>query len=391
MALRWNALIAAALVVITRTGQAQGVGSGDAGLLIAPSYAGWRFGDAVPTDSIRVARVSQLALPFAAAATLGRVSVDLSGTWTRGSVSLENGRSLTLSGPTDFRVRGVYRFAGDRLQLTTGVNLPVGPTGLAGDELDALSVLGSPALGFPALPLGNGFGVTGGAVYAFRAGGWGLALGSSYETRSRYTPVEARIAGVTAPAEFTPGGTLRFSLGADRLIGRGRASLMLGAELYGQSQVDLRRPDGAPLTSKYTMGPQLSGSLLVDLAPSGFRFFRVLVSDRYRSAFTTADGSKAGGSSGNVLGTELEFVTGGPRGAGLYVRANGRLDSGLEVDNTITTAAMTEGGLTIGVASHGARTTVLPWIRAQAGRLDTGTSSTTALGYGAGISVTVRR
>lgn len=380
---RCGGLIALVLAVITRGAQAQ--------VIVAPTFNAWRFADAVPSDSIRVERASQLALPFAAAATIGRMSVDLSGTWTRGTVGLENGRSLNLSGPTDLRVRGVYRFAGDRLQLTTGVNLPVGPTGLAGEDLDALSVLGSPALGFPALPLRNGFGVTGGAVYAWRVGGWGLALGSSYETRSRYTPVEARIAGVTAPADFSPGGALRFSLGADRLIGRGRASLLLGAELYGQSQVDLKRPDATPITSKYTMGPQLSGSLLVDLGASGFRFFRVMVSDRYRSSFKTADGSKASGSSGNVFGAELEFVTGGPRGAGFYVRADGKLDSGLEVDNTITTAAMNAGGLTLGIAAQGARTTILPWIRVQAGRLDTGPASTMALGYGAGLSVTVRR
>jgi hypothetical protein len=123
---------------------------------------------------------------------------------------------------------------------------------------------------------------------------------------------------------------------------------------------------------------------------SGFRSFTIGLEDRYRSRFTGFDGTKAAGSSGNVFDASLEMVTGSPDRTGLFLRADGRFNSGLAVDNTIATAAMTSGGLSLGIAAPIGRATLQPFVRGQIGRLDTGPATTTAVGLGGGITLVIR-
>ena len=371
-------------------GAAQVPASGSLAAVIAPSLSSWSFSEAVPSDSFQVRGVSHVSIPLSLTLRLNRVTVDVGGAHTSGRVELEDGRSLTLAGLTDIRVRGVAEIVQDRLLLTAGLNLPTGASRLAGDQVSALGILGGSSLGFSSLALGNGFGVTAGLVYAFGFGPWGIAIGSSWEARNQYTPLDLHIAGVRTPADFDPGDAIRASIGLDRLIGRGRMSVLLAGDFYGENQLTLEPSGLAAQVSQYTPGPQYTGAVFLDLGVSGFRSFRVTLSDRYRSAFTGVDGTEAEGSSGNVMEGVLEVVRGGPRGAGLYLRADARLDSGLEVDNTIATAAMSAAGVSIGLSLVRGTLTVLPFVRAQVGRLDVGTSSTTATGYGAGITLLAR-
>jgi hypothetical protein len=361
-----------------------------AALVLAPSYSAWSFGTAVPQDSLLVKRAWQITVPVGASVTVGRLTFDASGSMASGRVRLEDGRTLELSGLTDVRFRGVARVIGDQLLLTVGLNAPVGATRLAGYEIDALGVLGSPALGFAAPTLGSGFGATAGVVYAMRAGSWAVAVGSSFERRSQYTPIEAQIAGVSSATELKPGNVVRLSVGLDRIVGQGRLSFLLAGDWFGESRIEVPAPGGPPVDSRYKLGPQFSANVIWETGARGFRSLTVLLADRYRTRYTGFDGAKTPHSDGNVLEAAVEAVRGAPGKAGLYLRADGRLDSGLDVDDSITTAAMTAGALTLGVAAPLGRASLLPFLRFQAGRLDTGPTSTTALGWGAGVTLTVR-
>jgi hypothetical protein len=209
------------------------------------------------------------------------------------------------------------------------------------------------------------------------------------EIRGQYTPLEARIAGVQSPADLHPGKTVRFSLGADRLVGRGRLSLLMAGDLYGTSRIEIA--SGAnPVARQYKLGPQFSGTALIDFGLPGFRSFSIVVADRYRTEYTGSDGTKAAGSSGNVLEGSFGFITGRDQAVGLSLRFDGRLDSGLEVDNTITTAAMTSGGVTLGLFVPVGYGAIHPFVRGQLGKLDTGPNSSTAIGAAAGITWTLR-
>ena len=123
----------------------------------------------------------------------------------------------------------------------------------------------------------------------------------------------------------------------------------------------------------------------------GFQSFTISAADRYRSQYTGAAGLKTPGSSGNVFEAAVEGVSGAPGHTGLVFRVDGRLDGGLEVDNTITTAAMTAVGLTLGLSVPAGSATVIPFVRGQVGSLDTGPASTTATGIGGGVRLVFGR
>jgi hypothetical protein len=357
---------------------------------LEPSYRSWSFRTPVPNESLTVKRASQFALPIGATVRAGRLTVDASAAYSVGRVGLEGAPALELSGLTDVRLRGVFRVVGDNLLITAGVTAPVGADRLSGQELQAIGVIGATALGFGVPTLGNGFGATGGVVLAWRAGGWGLGFATAVEARGRYTPIEALIAGVRSPTDLEPGNAVRFSLGADRLVGRGRVSFLVATDFYGESRLLVNRASGSGLASTYQLGPQFAGSASFDLGVRGFRTFTITLADRYRTRFTGFDGKKAAGSSGNIFDGALEFVTGAPRSTGFFLRADTRLDSGLEVDNSITTASMTSGGLSVGLMAPVGRLTLQPFVRGQAGKLDTGPASSTAIGWGFGLAMVLR-
>lgn len=388
--MRSTLVVAGALLCWTGTVRSQQQPTGYA-VTLAPSYSRWRFADAIPQDSLLIKSAGQLSIPvsFALQFMGGNLRIDAGAAYATGRITLDDGRSFDLSGLTDAKVRAVAHVIGDRLLVTLGFTAPIGATHLSGREIDALAVLGSPALGFATPVLGNGPGGTGGLVYAFRAGGWGIGVGSSLEIRGQYTPLEAQIAGASSPADLKPGKAYRFSLGADRLVGNGRVSLLLAGDLYGTSHVEIASGT-SPVSRQYKLGPQLTANALFELGVPGFRSFAISVSDRYRTKYSGSNGEKAAGSSGNILQASLGFVTGRGQGLGLSLRVDGLLDSGLEVDNTITTAAMTSGGVSLGLFVPVGRAVLQPFVRGQLGKLDTGPNSTTATGLGGGIVLTVR-
>lgn len=359
--------------------------------VIEPVGMLWRFSEPLAQDSLSIDRVWQLSLPVSTSIAMGDWILDVGAAASVGGVRLADGRTLDLSGLTDAKVRLVGHLIRDRLLVTAGLNAPIGKTRLAGTELDVLRVLGSPALALRTPYLGLGFGGTAGIVFAGQAGDWGVAIGASIEARGRYAPVESQIAGVTRDTDLDPGNTVRVSLGADRLVGSGRFSLLVAADLFGEDRLLTGGAGATPFETSFKLGPQLSVDALLELAPSGFQRVTLSLADRYRTKFTGIDGTKADGSAGNRLELAVEALTGGPGASGgFFGRAAGRLDGGLEVDPTITTAAASIGTLTLGIWRRAGRALIQPFVQVAGGRIDPGPTTATALGLGAGLSVTVR-
>lgn len=351
----------------------------------------WRFAHPVAQDSLSVSRVSQIAIPVSAAFSAGRWTFDAGFAYASGRVELADGRTLDLSGATDVRLRAVGRVVGDNLLLTFGATLPTGRTRLVGSEIDAIRVLGSPALRLPVTNLGTGAAGTIGLVYATRAGDWNVGVGASFEGRGSYAPIESRVAGVSVPTDLHPGSTMRGSLGLDRTFARSRLSLLFAGEVFSHDRIEITTPGGVAVQSTYQLGPQFSAIGFLELGVGGFRSFTLSAADRYRTSFTGLDGRKAAGSNGNVFEAAVEGVSGMAGRTGLVFRVDGRLDSGLEIDNTITTAAMTAIGLTLGLSIPAGRATLQPFVRGQIGTLDVGPASTSATGFGGGLKLVFNR
>jgi hypothetical protein len=371
------------------------------GVTVQPTVRSWRFAEPLTQDSSRITGVSQLALPLGTTVALGdRWTLDLHSAWMRGTVHREgagggggDGGDLTLDGFTDVRLRLVGRIVGDHVLLTLGANVPTGATQLGGRRLDALRILGAPALRFAVPTLGVGAGGTAGIVVARQARGWALAFGTSYEMRGRYNPIEASIVGGGAALDLDPGDALHLSVAADRLVGRHRLSLLVAGDVYGDDRLDFGTASGSGspgAQGRYRLGPTLLGAALLDLAIPGYREFAVSVQHRYRTRFTGMDGTRVAGTSGQVLDAGLSTLRGRPGGVGFIARADGSFDTGLAIDDSFATAGAVTGGLTLGLSIPVRGQRLEPFVRGEIGRLDTGPESTQGRALTAGLTVGTR-
>lgn len=387
------AAIAAAAAVAAAPAAAQERLVGGVRWAVSPVHQTWRLDVPLALDSLRVRGASQLAVPIAVQVPLGRRwTLDATGGYARGEARVESARgearpARVLDGPTDLRLRATGQLVGEGVLLTLGVNAPTGTVRLDGGQLDALRVLGAPALGFRTPVLGSGLGATAGVVLARQVGGWAWALGSAYERRGTYTPVEARIAGVRAPTDLAPGGAVHLSLGADGVVGQGRMSLSLAGDLYGRDRIDLPIAGGARDRQHYRLGPTLAATWQVQFATTGVRDLTLLVVDRYRTPFEDGAGQRIAGSSGNYLDASLNGAVGRAGGPSLVLGLDARHHTGLSVDNSLTTAGIAAGGATLGLALPAGRSTVQPYVRGQLGRVDTGAGTASATGLSIGLSV----
>jgi hypothetical protein len=364
-------------------------------LAISPVFESWQFTDGVRlgSGSARVERARQLSLPIAASVALNdQWTVDVATAYASGTVTLDGddaqlgASELTLSGLADVRVRATGRFFDERVLLTIGAVAPSGATDLERQELAALRVLSAPALSFQTPLLGGGAGAIVGVVFARPAGQWGLAAGTSYEYRGRYTPATLA-AGIPTP-DFSPGGVVHFSLGADGLIGRHGATVTASLDVFGNDR--LEAPDGGAPGQGTRLGPVSTFDARLNLATSRFRELSLYVIDRYRTSFKRGD-EVVSESSGNYLDAGVHSVYPlGPR-TGLLVAVNARHQTGLGFDQGIQTAAIASGALTLGVAHVLAGGLELaPFGRAQLGTLESGDESTGVRGLAAGVTLTRR-
>ncbi|MCU0635192.1 MAG: hypothetical protein MUE41_09995 [Gemmatimonadaceae bacterium] len=334
-----------------------------------------------------VRSVSQLSVPVRLHGTLGsRWSLDVSTAFARSEITGTRGTtdvSRELTGLADIRVRAAGSLVRDRVLLTVGATIPTGRTELDGPELAVARAVGSPALGMTVPVLGLGGGANVGLVLAqpVADGRWALAGGVSYEYRASFSPVAVGT-GLLAP-DFSPSGVVRVSGGLDGLVGEHAMTLNVGADLFANDRLAF----GTTTAVTSRLGPVLSLDWELRPATTRFRDVALFVSDRFRTSFTRG-GATVDGSAGNYLdaGGRIGFPF-GPR-ATLLVTASARVQTGLDFEATLPTAAARLGLVEARYAWSSADGLALsPFVRVQAGTIEQGTQSTSATGVSLGLSL----
>ena len=283
-------------------------------------------------DSSRITRVQQFGLPVSAASLIGGGwRMDVTTLLARGVVTYTDGRAAggmrtaSLAGLSDLRVRASGRFLSDAVVMTIGVNAPTGLTALNNTQFSALRILAAPAMALGSSPVGGGPSGTLGVVYGRQALGWGLAFGASYEARGTYQPVAALTAGAPS-ADFKPGGVIRSSLGADRVVGPHRLSLAFAADVFADDK--LRGALASQQLTTVRLGPVLSADAQLQMAASGLRDLIVYSVYRWRAPFAR-DGQTVEQSAGHYLETGARAVRSLRPGRDLVVSTDVRLTVGL--------------------------------------------------------------
>jgi hypothetical protein len=364
-------------------------------LATGPQFEQWTLTDGLPhgTGGTRLSRVAQWSVPVAASTAVGEQwTVDVMTAYASGTVTLNRedpvigARELTLSGPTDVRVRATGRFLGERLLLTLGANVPTGATELDAEQVTALRALSAPAFGLQAPLLGAGGAATAGLVYALPVGAsWAWAFGSSYEYRASYSPA-AVSAGIATP-DFSPAAAVHFSLGADGLVGRHGATLTASLDLFGEDRVGATSGAAPPPTR---LGPVATVDARLRLAAEGFRELTIYAVDRYRTSFERG-GESVPESAGNYLDAGVSAVRALGARTGLLTGLNVRHHTGLAFDDGIQTAAAALGALTLGVThAFGSGLELAPFVRGQLGRVESASESSAARGFAGGVTLTRR-
>ncbi len=366
---------------------------------VSPIHESWTFGDGVVQrvneDSVLVKRVTQWSIPVMVAIPLGsRLTFDASAAYAMGQVVLDGVDPGTgsdryeLAGPTDVKVRLVGRVVGDNVLVTLGANAPTGTVSLGQEELSALRVLAAPVLRLQTPGLGRGAGGTAGVVLARQLGGWAWALGLSYELTGSYAPIAAFTSGAPSP-DLDPGDALHVSLGADGLVGEHGMTIALAVDSYTPD--DLRFPEvgGGGTRSEIHLGPTFSAEWQLRIAAPRLRELTLQLADRYRTEYKQ-EGSTVVGSSGNQIEGGLRIVIPAGRSMGILVALDGRHHTGLEVDESLATAAMAGGGATLGLEIGGGAFVMQPFVRGQFARIDAGGSKTDARGIAGGVTLTMR-
>jgi hypothetical protein len=325
-------------------------------------------------DTTRVPSTTQWTLPMAASTTLAAGwRVDLSALLGAGHVPYRTAsgtvRRASLLGVSDLRLRATGRFLHDDVVLTLGVNAPTGRTQLDRDEFSALRVLAAPALGLPSVPVGSGPSGLVGLVIARQVGRWSLAYGTSVEARGRFQPVAALVAGTGTP-EFRPGGVVRASVGADRLLGRHRLSLAAAADIFADDRLrSSRAGDTAALPeTRVRLGPVLSADAQLRIAAPALRELLAYGAYRWRAPFAR-DGRTVERSAGQYLDAGVRASRPLRPGLDALLSADGRWHSGLGIDQGLPTAGVASAGVTVGVEWSRALWSLRPWARGQVGTL----------------------
>ncbi len=362
-------------------------------VVASPTVQSWQFNDAVPLDAMTVKSATQISLPFLIERGLGtRWRASASGAVFSSSITTDSARSGTtrsLSGLTDVRLRATGRLIGDALQLTVGVNVPTGATGLSVIENTVLRVIAAPALGAQVAVPGTGLGGTVGLLSAHTVGPWALALGASVEKRGTYSPVEATIAGRSASTELAPGGTAHLSLGADRLLGANRLTVGVVGDLYGTDEIHAIA-NGASKTDTYQLGPTGLIAITLQIASTRIRDLTLQFSDRYRSSFKDGAGVVVEGSSGNYIELGGMGTLGTPGRPSLVLGLDVRQQSGLPVDKSFIGAGLTAAGATVGASFPQGGVEWRPSVRLSMGTLKTEQLSTAVRSITAGLTISAR-
>jgi hypothetical protein len=385
---------------LTLSGQGRLVGFRTSALGVM--YENWNFSDGLPQPTpgggqVLVDHASQFSFPLSVRVPVGANWIfDVSAAYATGRVVLTgtdpelNTSEYRLSGITDTRLRATGRLT-PALSLTLGVNLPTGPTSLDAEEYSAFRVLAAPAFSFQIARLGNGFSGTAGVVLSHPlTEGWAGALGVSYEMRGTYDP-GVLIAALSSP-DYSPGDALRISMGVEGLMGESAMTLGLSADVYPTAdRVTAANLGNGFITTQ--LGPVLTADWQLRLAKNGFRELTLYAVDRYRTNYQVGSSAlpeeTVDQSSGNYL--EIRSIISAGRSTGVLASLNFRHQTGLDADNTIATAGIVGGALTLGlVRDLGGAYTLQPFVRGQIGSISSAGVSTTGVGYAGGVTLGLR-
>jgi hypothetical protein len=404
VARRW-AIIGVCMTVLHGSAVAQGRLVGYGTVTGTAVFERWDFGDGISQPvrggdgTVVVDHASQFSLPLMAKVPLGqRWTFDVAAAYTIGRVVLAtpdpdlNVSRYELDGLTDARIRATGRL-NPTVSVTLGLNLPTGHTSLDSAETEAFRVLAAPPLSFQTARLGRGFAATAGVVLSRQLGpSWAGALGASYELRGKYEP--GAIIPALSSSDFSPSDALRFSAGLDGLVGEHGLTVGLSLDVFPNSDeiTDPTLGDGL-LTSQ--LGPIVTADAQLRIASRQLRELTVYAVDRYRTRYKI--GSSAIGnspvpeSSGNYLDLGVRALIPAGRRSGILVVPNFRHQTGLKADNTLATAGIVSGGLTVGLIREiGTAYLLQPFVRGQVGRLKSGTSAATATALAGGVTLGMR-
>jgi hypothetical protein len=357
----------------------------------------WSFGEGVRTGAgTTMTAASQLAVPLGGRFDLSgrRIALHVDGALIHATVSERDSlgapvrRSLT--GITDLRTRIVWRLAGDRLALTAGANLPVGTTGLDGEQARVLQVVGAPALEARVPVLGVGPATTIGLVAAAQRAGWAWAAGAAFERRAQYTPLDRAAVGGTSGFDLDPGDAIHLSMGGDGLVGPHRVSLTAALVLYSDDRLVFGPSGGAGEDASSTsirLGPLVTAAGSWQVAAPRFRELTLGASLRHRGAFAGENGATVAGSSGQYFDVRTLGVLGPPGRIGIVLGADLLQQTGLPVDRGVIGAGLTGIAGTVGLDFVGDRRAFRPTVRVMAGslRAGSGTVGITSVAIGGAI------
>ncbi|MBA3917794.1 MAG: hypothetical protein C0516_04310 [Gemmatimonas sp.] len=352
-------------------------------------------------DSIRLRSIEQFSVPVSLALPIGTAwTVDVQSAFSYARLTYDpklgsagSRTTSTLYGPTDVRVRATGRLFNDAITFTAGGNVPTGKTELTNSNLTVLRAIAAPALGLGTPPVGAGPSGTVGLVAAKQVLGWAVAIGGSYELRGTYQPIAAIAAG-SPSVDFQPGNVVRGSLGLDRLIGGHRVSLTGAVDVFADDE--LRNPAAgsaaAPLAT-VTLGPIYTTDVQIQFAVPRVREFVLWGSNRFRTRYER-DGREVAGTSGNYFDGGLRTSIPLSGSTDLLFTGDGRMHSGLAINQGLATSGVISGGGTLGLVHRAGTFTIQPYLRAQGGQLRpriTGTAPRTAFfGGTAGLVIATR-
>lgn len=352
-------------------------------------------------DSIRLRSIEQFSVPVSLALPIGTAwTVDVQSAFSYARLTYDPKlgaagprTTSTLYGPTDVRVRATGRLFNDAITFTAGGNVPTGKTELTNSNLTVLRAIAAPALGLGTPPVGAGPSGTVGLVAAKQVLGWAVAIGGSYELRGTYQPIAAIAAG-SPSVDFQPGNVVRGSLGLDRLIGGHRVSLTGAVDVFADDE--LRNPAAgsaaAPLAT-VTLGPIFTTDVQIQFAVPRVREFVLWGSNRFRTRYER-DGREVAGTSGNYFDGGLRTSIPLSGSTDLLFTGDGRVHSGLAINQGLATSGVISGGGTLGLVHRAGTFTIQPYLRAQGGQLRpriTGTAPRTAFfGGTAGLVIATR-
>lgn len=323
-------------------------------------------------DSVRLDEVDQVTLPLAFATPMGeRWRLDVTALYATGAVRFRDAATqvsgkVQLSGFSEIRVRTTGRFFTDALTLTLGVNVPTGRTDVGASEFSALRVLAAPALALGNTPIGTGPSATTGLILSRTARGWILAAGVSYEHRGTYQPIAALIAGAPS-TDFRPGGVLRTSIAAERGLGAHRLNVGIASDVFSSDQL---RGEGGGAASLATvqLGPVVTADAQLALGTTRWREATLYGAWLWRSAYARDDIT--------VSGSDGKYFEVGFRGAlplrprtDLVLGTGARWHSGLSADQGLASIGVRSADATVGIRSRVGLVSLQPFLRMQAGSL----------------------